>query len=137
MARQTEIGPEQHEQLKSEQIIWLTTVRKDGQPQPTPIWYLWDGETFIFYSQDRVQKLRNIRANPRVSVHLNTDERGDTLLRCDGTAEIVEGHGRAIDNHAFIEKYRDGLRRIGDTPQGFNDEYNRAIIVRPEVWYVW
>jgi PPOX class probable F420-dependent enzyme len=137
VARQTRIGPEQHRLLQSEQIIWLTTVRTDGQPQPIPIWFLWDGEAFVFYSQDRVQKLRNIRANPRVSVHINTDERGNRMLRADGVAEIVDETGLAIRDEAFMEKYRDGLRRIGETAQQFSQGYNRKIIVRPEVWQVW
>jgi hypothetical protein len=27
--------------LKSESIIWLTTVTPSGQPQSTPVWFLW------------------------------------------------------------------------------------------------
>jgi hypothetical protein len=48
--------------LRSEQVAWLTTVRADGQPQSTPVWFLWDGRTFLLYSQpgtpraDRVEE---------------------------------------------------------------------------------
>ncbi len=30
--------------LREEVIVWLTTVRSDGQPQSVPVWFLWDGE---------------------------------------------------------------------------------------------
>jgi PPOX class probable F420-dependent enzyme len=59
--------------LRSEQVAWLTTVRADGQPQSTPVWFLWDGETFLLYSQPGAQKVRNVTANPKVSLHLGDD----------------------------------------------------------------
>jgi hypothetical protein len=59
------------------------------------------------------------------------------MLRADGVAEIVDETGLAIRDEAFMEKYRDGLRRIGETAQQFSQGYNRKIIVRPEVWQVW
>jgi hypothetical protein len=27
--------------LQTEQTIWLTTVRPDGTPVPTPVWFYW------------------------------------------------------------------------------------------------
>ena len=29
----------------------MTTVRSDGQPQTVPVWFLWDDEGFLIYSQ--------------------------------------------------------------------------------------
>ena len=49
--------------LRSEQVAWLTTVRADGQAQSTPVWFLWDGETFLLYSQPGAQKVRNLAAH--------------------------------------------------------------------------
>ncbi len=46
-------------------MIWLTTVRSDGQPQSVPVWFLWDGETFVVYSRPGQQKLKNIGSNAR------------------------------------------------------------------------
>ncbi len=48
---------------------WLTTVHPDGQPQSVPLWFLWNGETFLVYSQPGSQKLRNIGRNPRVDLN--------------------------------------------------------------------
>jgi hypothetical protein len=33
--------------LREEQVIWLTTVRADGMPLPTPVSFLWAGETVL------------------------------------------------------------------------------------------
>lgn len=41
----TEAGAELR--LREEEVAGLTTVRPDGQLQSVPIWFLWDGETFL------------------------------------------------------------------------------------------
>ena len=51
--------------LRSEQVAWLTTVRADGQAQSSPVWFLWDGDSFLLYSQPDAQKLRNVAPTPR------------------------------------------------------------------------
>lgn len=33
-------GAKADRRLRSEQILWLTTVRADGQPQSSPVWFL-------------------------------------------------------------------------------------------------
>ena len=55
--------------LRTEVILWLTTVRADGQPQSSPVWFVWDGRTFLIYSLPS-QKVPNIRRSPRVSLHM-------------------------------------------------------------------
>ncbi|MEJ7654272.1 MAG: pyridoxamine 5'-phosphate oxidase family protein [Chloroflexia bacterium] len=66
--------------LQEEEIIWLTTVRADGRPQSVPVWALWDGETFLIYSKPDQPKTRNIAANPRVSLNLNSNARGGDIV---------------------------------------------------------
>ena len=52
MADQTKPNNAHVEQrLREEPIIWLTTVRPDGRPHTVPVWFLWDGETFLIFSQ--------------------------------------------------------------------------------------
>jgi predicted pyridoxine 5'-phosphate oxidase superfamily flavin-nucleotide-binding protein len=46
------------ERLRVEPVARLTTVRADGQAQGTPVWFLWDGGTFLLDSQPDAQKVR-------------------------------------------------------------------------------
>ena len=50
----TEGGARADRRLQEEEVAWLTTVRSNGQPRSVPIWFLWDGEKFLIYSQQGI-----------------------------------------------------------------------------------
>jgi PPOX class probable F420-dependent enzyme len=127
----TNAGKLAEERLRTEEIIWLTTVSPKGQPQSVPVWFVWDGTTVLIYSQPNQPKVRNIRQNPRVALNFNSDPRGNHVVRMSGLAEIDGSVGPATGVPAMIEKYREGIRRIGSTPEEFAAEYSVAIRVRP------
>jgi len=133
----TEAGGRAERRLREEEIAWLTTVRSDGQPQSVPVWFFWDDEKFLVYSQLGRQKLRNIERNPRVDLNLNSNAQGGDVVRVEGTAEIVEDAPPATDVPEYVEKYRDAIARIGFDPDGFARAFSVAIRVTPTRWHVW
>src|SRR3954451_7916261 len=46
----TPFGERVAQRLREEVVIWLTTTGADGTPQPAPVWFLWEGETFLIYT---------------------------------------------------------------------------------------
>ena len=80
------------ERLRTENIAWITTVTADGQPQSSPVCFLWDEGDFLVYAQPHSWKVRNIRAHPNVSLHLNSDAKGGQVVTFEGSARISEGH---------------------------------------------
>jgi PPOX class probable F420-dependent enzyme len=133
----TGAGARAERRLREDGIIWLTTVRSDSQPQSVPVWFLWDGETFLVYSQPDRQKLKNIGRNPRVGLHLNSNARGGDVVRVEGTAEIVEDFPPATEVGEYVDKYRESIARIGLDPEGFARTYSVALQVMPARWQVW
>jgi PPOX class probable F420-dependent enzyme len=127
----TEIGRSVARRLEQEDILWLVTVRDDGLPQPTPVWFVWDGESFLIYSQPQKQKLRNIARNEKVSLHLNSDESGSNIVVISGRAAVDQGTPLADQVPAYIEKYRSGIKSLGMTPEGFAQDYSIPIRVTP------
>ena len=123
--------------LREEEIAWLTTVRADGQPQSVPVWFLWDGETFLIYSQPGRQKLKNIARNPRVGLNLNSNAHGGDVVRAEGTAGVVVDFPPANEVGEYLEKYREAIARIGYEPQSFARAYSVALRVTPVRWQVW
>jgi PPOX class probable F420-dependent enzyme len=123
--------------LQEEEIAWLTTVRHDGQPQSVPVWFLWEGETFLIYSQPDRQKLRNIHQNPRVALNLNSNPRGGDIVRIEGTAGIVEDTPPADEVPEYVQKYQAAIARIGFDPPGFAQAYSVPFRVTATRWQVW
>lgn len=135
--RTTEAGGRAEKRLGEEEIAWLTTVRADGQPQSVPVWFLWDGETFLIYSQEGRQKLRNISHNARVDLNLNSNAHGGDVVRTEGMAEILADAPPATEIPEYLEKYREAIARIGYDPEGFARAYSVALRITPARWQVW
>jgi PPOX class probable F420-dependent enzyme len=102
----TEFGARVEGRLRDERIGWLTTLGPDGTPQPSPIWFLWDGESFLIYSQPKQPKLRNIERNPKVALHLDSDGLGGNIVVITGEATIVQDVPPANEVREYLEKYR-------------------------------
>ncbi|MGH2615797.1 MAG: TIGR03667 family PPOX class F420-dependent oxidoreductase [Thermomicrobiales bacterium] len=127
----TEFGARVAQHLKDDQIVWLTTVGPDQTPQPSPVWFLWDGDTALIYSQPATPKLRNIEARPRVSLSFNATASGGDVVILTGDAWIDAGGPPANTLPAFIDKYAAGLRSNGMIPDDFTREYSVPVRVRP------
>lgn len=133
----TEAGARAGARLREEEVAWLTTVRPDGQPQSVPVWFLWDGESFLIYSRPDRRKLKNIARNPRVHLNLNSNDHGGDVVRVEGTAAVDEVAPLANEVAAYLEKYRAAIARIGYDPEGFARDYRVALRVTPARWQVW
>jgi PPOX class probable F420-dependent enzyme len=123
--------------LRSEPIVWLTTVRADGQAQASPVWFLWDGETFLLYSQPEAQKIRNLAAHPKVALHLDDDGSGGDVVTVEGTATVEPDTPRADRVDGYLAKYRTAIEALGYEPGPFARTYSLAIRVRPTRVRVW
>ena len=56
------------DRLQAEPIIWLTSVAPSGQPQSTPVWFLWESGEFLIYGPASGPKVRNSRrASPAIT----------------------------------------------------------------------
>jgi PPOX class probable F420-dependent enzyme len=133
----TDVGKRAEARLMEEEITWMTTVRSDGQPQTVPVWFLWDDDGFLIYSQPNRQKLKNISRNPHVGLNLNSNEQGNDVVRLEGTASIDEDAPLSSEIAPYVEKYRESIARIGYDVEGFARAYSVAVRVRPERWQVW
>ena len=130
-------GARADRRLRSEQILWLTTVRADGQPQSSPVWFLWDGETLLVFSQPDAQKLRNLAGNPRVAVHLESGGTGDEVVTIDGTAAVDPDAPPSDQIEEYRVKYRDGVQALGWTPARLARDFSVAIRIRPTRVRAW
>lgn len=129
--RNTEAGARLAGHLENDQVAWLTTVGPDGTPHPAPVWFLWDAETALVYSEPKSLRVRNIRANRGTSLHFNCTPEGGDIVVLRGEAEIDAGAPRADQLPAYVEKYAEGIRQLGISPDVMAARYNAAIRFRP------
>lgn len=127
----TESGERVMSRLRDDLVAWLVTVTADGTPMPTPVWFWWDGESMLVYSQAGKPKLRNIEANPHVAIALRTDRIGSDLAVITGEAVIDRSAPRADAHAGYIEKYRSEISRLGSDPPSFADLYSVPIRITP------
>jgi PPOX class probable F420-dependent enzyme len=126
-----ELGARAQERLKTEHIIWLTTVAPSGTPQPRPVWFLWDGGVFLIYSQPTAKKGEHIARDPRVSLHFNSTPDGDDIQVFLATATIDRNPPLVKDVEGYLAKYRAAIADIGSTPEAFSATYSVLLRVAP------
>ena len=128
----TEFGERTVRRLSQEAIGWLTTVDTSGTPQPSPIWFVWDGETALIYSQPNTPKLRHIAANPNVSLHLDGDGHGGDIIILTGEAHVDETAPTSDQYPEYQTKYlkiiENGLKM---TAQSFAQAYSVPVRFTP------
>ncbi len=104
----TQLTPDQIDAFLAERhTLVIATLRHDGWPQMTTVWYRWDGTSFwISTNRDRA-KYRNIERNNRVTVLVDAPPR-ETSVAGYGRAEAVAFDADAYDGALqIVERYVD------------------------------
>jgi PPOX class probable F420-dependent enzyme len=128
----SDFGKVVQKHLEEGYAIWLITVDSHGTPQPRPVWFIWEEDSFLIFSQAKAHKLVHIRQNSKVALNLNTDETGDKhVIVFTGEALIDTNTPPAHQVYAYMEKYKDGIAGLGMTPEGFSQEYSVPLRIHP------
>ncbi|CAA9546512.1 MAG: hypothetical protein AVDCRST_MAG87-514 [uncultured Thermomicrobiales bacterium] len=128
----TDFGKRLLERLHDEEIVWLVTVNRHGVPQPSPVWFHWEQDEVLIFSQPNAPKVRNIATNPAVALHLNSSPHGDDIAILTGTAEVADDAPKVDQVDAFVRKYERGLRSLGMAPEEMAASYSATIRVTIE-----
>jgi PPOX class probable F420-dependent enzyme len=120
--------------LKKELVIWMVTASRDGRPQSVPVWFLFQEDSFLIYSAPGL-KVRHVKDNPQVELHLNTDDAGDVVVRVSGEAKIVKSEPPAHKVPVYVRKYGGQIKGFGWTPEEFSRRYPFAVRVRKLRWH--
>lgn len=113
--------------LNNEHIIWIITVSAAGVPHPSPVWFWWDGQSFLIYSRANKPKVRNIEIHPTVALHFNSDFNGHDIVIFQGTAVSDPTIPPANQHSGYLEKYREGIASINMTPESFAQAFSNPI----------
>lgn len=117
--------------LDRELVAWLTTVSPTRGPQPSMIWFVTEADHFVIYSKAPTPRLRNIEADARVAVHLNSDQDGGDLLIFEGEALIMGADVPPSGDATYVAKYEPHLARWDFTWETYDIGYPVRIHVHP------
>ena len=123
--------------LRSEPVVWMSTVRPDGSPHLIPIWFSWDGEAILVASKPNAQKIRNLRANPIVMLALGQPDEDFDVGLLEGRAELVDISAAEALPASHLTKYRAAMASIGLTPDEFLATYTQVIRIVPTRYLSW
>ncbi|HEV8205722.1 MAG TPA: pyridoxamine 5'-phosphate oxidase family protein [Acidimicrobiia bacterium] len=125
------------QRLDREVIGWLTTITARGRPQSSAVWFVVVDDAIYVQSRPEAAKLANIRANGKVSFHLDSDGAGGDIVTIDADAEVLDAPPPGLVD-AYSEKYERVIReRIRSTPEAMLADYSATVRVIPRRARAW
>ncbi len=121
-----ELSGEAITRLRAERNLWIATVRPDGRPHLTPVWYVWTGGKFYICIQSSSVKAANLRETADVALSL---EAGGHPVICEGLAVPVLSDWPRNVCEIFQTKY--AWQILDDS------EYDLLIEIEPRKWLIW
>ena len=119
--------------LETADVGWITTVNGAGQPQASPVWFVWDGGAIHIATRPGAPKIRNVQTNPLVAFHVDGAGPGDVVVSIEGRAEECD---RLEVADAYATKYAGGIDRLGITPGEYFEDFSSALRIVPDRWRV-
>lgn len=128
----TTFGQAVKKHVETQYAVWLTTVDSNLMPQPRPVWFIWENDSFLIFSKPNAHKVAHIEKNTKVALNFNADETGDQhVIIFTGEASFDPDCPPAHKVPAYLDKYKSGIISLDMTPEGFSKEYSRAIRIKP------
>jgi Pyridoxamine 5'-phosphate oxidase len=119
--------------LAPARTYWLGTTTRSGAPHAAPVWGAVTGGTLHLYSERRTVKARNLAADPRVVVHL---ESGEDVLIVRGVADDL---GPPAANPGVVAALSAKYTRPEDLPllPSADPDFDVIYAIRPTSAMAW
>jgi PPOX class probable F420-dependent enzyme len=127
----TEFGARVQRRLREERVAWLTVVDRSNTPQPAPVWFVWDGESLLFYSDRNAKRLSHLRANPNVAFNFDSDGAGGDIVVLTGEAVEAPDEPPVPENEAYLAKYGKRITEGWGSAEEFSKTYAVPVRIHP------
>ncbi len=112
--------------LASTALAHVATIGPHGEPQSTPVWFIWDGSRVLISQTEGQQKLKNLRREPRVALSMVDPGDPNRNLEIRGR---VEREVPDLDR-AFVRQL--AVKYIGDESFGGVEGDHVVVHIVPE-----
>lgn len=100
--------------LHSKAFAHLATTGPKGEPQSSPMWFLWDGKHIKLTHTTERQKYRNIQHDPRVAISIVDSDNPYIYAEFRGVVERIEQDPQGAFYNTLAEHYQSPTRYRGD-----------------------
>ena len=112
--------------LASKTLAHVATIGPNGEPQSTPVWFVWDGERVLISQTEGQQKLKNLRREPRVALSMidPTNPNRNLEIRGHVESEVPD------EDRAFVRQL--SRKYLGDESFGGVEGDHVVVRIVPE-----
>src|SRR3954470_16886419 len=90
--------------LRRKHVARFATIRRDGSPHLSPIWYVWDeGKVWIIFARSRLH-VRNLERDPRATICIDEAARLEHGFAAGASGAYCRGTVELTDDPALIER---------------------------------
>ena len=101
--------------LATKEVVVLSTVQRSGAPLAMPMWFVHTPQALFMVSVDGLQKVCNLRRDPRVCVVAESGNRGSAIR-----GVVIQGHIDFVEEpeqqqpivERLLQKYHPDLARL-------------------------
>jgi PPOX class probable F420-dependent enzyme len=121
--------------ITGQQVVMLATRQPDGAAHVVPVIYLFEHGRFLMATSAASRKVRNIAADPRVTVTVE-DRQATAWVSATGTAALLRGPDSRNVNRRLDELWMTdvGFDAIGSLVAAAEDV---TVVVTPHTWLAW
>ncbi len=85
------MSAEEYRQFLSEgtRTAKVATVGADGQPHVAPVWFVLDGDTIVFTTEDTTAKGKHLLRDARIAITVDDENPPFAFVIIRGTAEVI------------------------------------------------
>ena len=139
------MSQEERLQFLEKQIsLQIGTINKDGSPHLTTMWYVYDGNNFIFHTYTKSQKIINLKRDSRITLLTEAGSQYSDLqgIIVYGNAEIINGKDSLEEVIRYMEMVGEKYVKDEDGAQYIEGMKLQApkrsiVIVKPSKFISW
>jgi PPOX class probable F420-dependent enzyme len=125
----TQTLPETHKDLlERPTFAHLATIRPDGSPQSSVMWFDWDGSRLRMTHTKTRQKFKNLQNEPHVAISIADPEDSYRFLEVRGVVESIE------DDDAEASFYKSLQHRYGNVYDVTDADVRVIMTIKPETF---
>lgn len=114
---------------------------KTLQPHVVPVWFGWDGESVWIHTFWSTRKVRELQANPRISVTIDTDGGGKPVrgVIFEGQAELIRDPTVIVPraNSIYVRYLGEAGAQEAEPQSWIHDAESALIKVTPDSVHAW